>query len=178
MKFGKFLVRKAKPDDAYGITYVNAHTRYTTYKWLIPEKLLQTRIDSIDEKTEKVREFIENGKNYLVVENIETKEIVWMSIFWNSRNEDYPNSWEIYAIYILQEYQKLWLGKKLFFAWINELISLWYNDMIINVLDWNPTIDFYKKYWGTVIWERYDQFGKALLKENILLFDDIKTIVS
>lgn len=177
MKFEKFLIRKAKPDDAYWITYVNAHTRYTTYKWLVPEKLLQTKIDSIDEKTGKVREFIERGNNYLVVENIETKDIVWMSIYWPSRNEDYPNSWEIYAIYILREYQKLWLGKKLFFAWINELINLWYNDMIINVLEWNPTIDFYKKYGGTVVWERYDQFGKALLKENILFFEDIKSIV-
>lgn len=84
----KFLVRKAKPDDAYGIVYVNAHTRYTTYKWLVPEKLLQTRIDSIGEKAGKVREFIENEKNYLVVENLDSNEIVWMSIYWPSRNED------------------------------------------------------------------------------------------
>ena len=63
MKFEKFLVRKAKPSDAYWITYVNAHTRYTTYKWLIPEKLLQTRIDSIDEKTEKEKR---SSVNYLV----------------------------------------------------------------------------------------------------------------
>ena len=178
MKFEKFLVRKAKPNDAYGITYVNAHTRYTTYKWLIPEKLLQTRIDSIDEKTEKVREFIERGNNYLIVENLDSNEIVWMSIYWPSRNEKYANSWEIYAIYILQEYQKLWLGKKLFFAWINELINLWYNDMIINVLEWNPTIDFYKKYGWTIVWERYDQFGKVMLKEFVLFFKDIKSIVS
>ena len=176
-KMDKFSVRKAVVGDAYGIAYVNAYTRYTTYKWLMPEKLLQTRIDSIDEKTEKVREGILEGKKYIVVENLDTNEIVWMSIFWNSRNEDYPNSGEIYAIYILKEYQKIWLGKKLFFGWINELINLWYDDMIISVLDWNPTIDFYKKYGGIVVWERYDQFGKALLKENILFFDDIKSIV-
>ena len=72
------------------------------------------RINSIDERVAKTREFIENNGRYLVVENIETKEIIWMLIYWPSRNEDYLSSWEINAIYILPEYQKLWLGKKFF----------------------------------------------------------------
>ena len=171
-----FIVRKATVNDAYWIAYVNAHTRYSTYKWLIPDKILKMRIDSIDERTEKTREFIENGKDYLVVENNETHEIVWMSIYWPSRNENYPNSWEIYAIYILKKHQKLWLGKKLFSAWINELIKLWYNDMIINVLKWNNAIDFYKKYGGQIVWEKSDQVGAFTLKEYILFFNDIKSI--
>lgn len=50
--------------------------------------------------------------------------------------------------------------------------------MIINVLEWNPTIDFYKKYGWTIVWERYDQFGKVMLKEFVLFFKDIKSIVS
>lgn len=171
-----FSVRKANADDAYWISYVNAHTRYSTYKWLIPEKMLKTRINTINERTEKTREFIENGKDYLVVENNETHEIVWMSVYWPSRNENYPNSGEIYAIYILKEYQKFWLGKELFSAWINELIKLWYNDMIINVLKWNNAIDFYKKYGGQIVWEKSDQVGAFILEEYILFFDDIKSI--
>jgi len=172
----KFSVRKANADDAYWIAYVNAQTRYSTYKWLIPEKILETRTNSIQERTEKTREFIANGKNYLVIENNETHEIVWMSIYWPSRNENYPNSGEIYAIYILKEYQKIWLGKKLFIAWINELIKLWYNDMIINVLKWNNAIDFYKKYGGQIVWEKSDQVGAFTLEEYILFFNDIKSI--
>lgn len=138
--------------------------------------MLETRINTIDERTEKTREFIENGKDYLVVENNEIHKIVWMSVYWPSRNENYHNSWEIYAIYILKEYQKLWLGKELFSAWINELIKLWYNDMIINVLKWNNAIDFYKKYGGQVVWEKSDQFGVTTLEEYILFFDNIKSI--
>lgn len=172
----KFLVRKAKAEDAYWIAFVNAYTRYTAYKWLIPEKVLKTRVDSISERAEKTREFIEGGKEYLVVENTETNEIVWMLFCCPSRNGDYPNSGEIVAIYVLQEYQKLGIGKKLFLAWISELIKLGYNDMIINVLEWNDTINFYKKYGGTVVWERYDLFWTERLKEFILFFDDIKSI--
>lgn len=78
--------------------------------------------------------------------------------------------------YILPKYQKLGIGKKLFLMWINELISLWYDNMIINVLEWNNAINFYKKYGGIVIGERYDQFGKVMLKEFVLFFEDIKSI--
>jgi ribosomal protein S18 acetylase RimI-like enzyme len=39
-----------------------------------------------------------------------------MLSYGHSRNENYPNSGEIVAIYVLQEYQKLGIGKNLFFA--------------------------------------------------------------
>lgn len=172
-----FVVRKAIADDAYWIAYVNAHTRYTTYRWLMPQELLETRINTIEKRATKVRDGIINWVNYLVVENLERKDIVWMSIYWNSRNDKYPDSWEIYAIYILKDYQKLWLGKKLFFAGIECLVEKWYNDMIINVLDWNPTINFYEKYGGAVIWKWTFQAGENLLKEKILFFKNIADIL-
>ncbi|MBR6907948.1 hypothetical protein IKN40_05680 [bacterium] len=52
----KFIIRRAVPDDAYGITYVNVHTWYTTYKGLMPDIFLENRLKSIDERTIKVRE--------------------------------------------------------------------------------------------------------------------------
>ena len=173
----KFIIRRAVPDDAYGITYVNVHTWYTTYKGLMPDIFLENRLKSIDERTIKVREWIVNGINYLVAENTEKNDIVWMLIYWASRNENYPNSWEIYAIYVLKEYQKLGIGKKLFFEWINELIKLGYNDMVINVLDWNKTINFYEKYWWNVVWDRYDALGKISIHEYIMYFKNLKDIL-
>lgn len=171
-----FSIRKANPEDAYWITFTHVHTWYNTYKWLIPENILQARIDSIDERTEKTREFIENGKIYLVAENTQTKGIVWILTYWHSRNDKYPNSWEIISIYVLPKYQKLGIGKKLFLAWIKELINLWYNDMIINVLKWNNAINFYKKYGWIVVWERSDTMWKIIIDEDILYFDNIKSI--
>lgn len=171
-----FLLRKAIPDDAYGICFVNAHTWYTTYQWLIPDRFLESRISNIEEKAEKVRELIKNDGKYLVVENTDKKEIIWMLIYWPSRNQNYPNSWEINAIYILQKYQKLGIGKKLFLAWIHELINLWYNNMIINVLKGNNAINFYKKYGGIIVWERSDEIGEITIYEDILYFDNIESI--
>jgi hypothetical protein len=48
--------------------------------------------------------------------------------------------------------------------------------MIINILDWNNSIWFYKKFGWVVVWERYEPCWTIMLKENILLFKDIKDI--
>lgn len=170
------VVRKATPDDAYWVAFVNVHTWLSTYKWLVPDILLENRIKHLDERVNKTCEKIKNGDNYLVAENVEKKQIIWMLIYWPSRNPEHPNSWEINAIYVLPEYQKLGIGKKLFIAWITELGKLWYKDMIINVLKWNNAINFYKKYWWKVVWERYDEVGKFKLHEDILYFKNIESI--
>ena len=171
-----FLIRKAVPDDAYGIASVNASTRYTTYKWLMPQKVLETRLGTIPEKAEKVKNSIQKNNRFLVAVNLENNEVIWMLSYGPSRDEKYPNNWEIYAFYILKEYQKLGIGKKLFLAWIEELIKLWYKDMIINVLKWNNAINFYKKYGGKVVWERSDEIWKTTIYEDILYFENMESI--
>lgn len=75
---------------------------------------MENRVDNIEEKAEKVRELIKNDGKYLVVEDSEKKEIVWMLIYWPSRNPEYPNSWEINAIYVLQNI-KNWALVKIYF---------------------------------------------------------------
>lgn len=172
----KFLIRKAKVEDAYWIAFVHANTYYSTYKWLIPDEVLQARINSIDERASKTREFIKNGKPFLVVEDTENHEIIWMLSYSASRNEDYSDSGEIISIYLLPKYQKLGIGEDLFITWIRELINLWYNSMIVNVLKWNNAINFYQKYGGRLVWEKSDKFGDVVLSEYILFFDNIKSI--
>jgi GNAT superfamily N-acetyltransferase len=143
----------------------------------MPDIFLENRLKSLDERVPKVREWIVNGMKYLVAEDFENKKIVWMLIYGASRNEKYPNAWEIYAIYVLDEYQKLGIGKKLFFEWIQELLNLGYNDMIVNVLEWNKTINFYKKYWWNVVWDRNDSLGKLTIHEFVMLFENLKEII-
>lgn len=173
----KFLIRKATIDDAYWIASVNANTRYTTYQWLMPQKVLETRLASIQETSEKIKENMQKSDSlFLVALNTENDEIIWMLYYGPSRNEKYPNDWEIYAFYVLQEYQKLGIGKKLFLAWVHELLNLWYNNMILNVLEWNNAIWFYQKFGWIVVWERFEPCGKIMIKENILFFDNIKNI--
>lgn len=172
----KYLIRKASIDDAYWIAFVNVHTWRSAYQWLIPEKILETRIQSINEMAVELQKSLKKWTTYLVAENVEKNKIIWILCYSSSRNNQYANSWEICSIYLLHEYQKLGIGKKLFMAWIKELVNMWYKDMILNVLEWNKTITFYEKYWWKIVGERYEQFGKKTLKEYIMFFDNIRDL--
>ena len=142
----------------------------------MPKKVLDSRLATIPERAEKIKNSFQENNKYLVAVNSENNEIIWMLYYGPSRNENYPNDWEIYAFYVLQEYQKLGVGKNLFLAWIQELLNLWYNNMIINVLEWNNAIWFYQKFGWIVVWERYEPCGNIKTKEIVLFFDSIENI--
>ena len=178
----KVIIRKAVVEDAYGMVFVNAHTRYTTYQWLIPQEALEQRIQthSINEKAQKMAEGIEKQTyTHFVAEDTETHKVVGMCTYGPSRNEQYPESWEIMSLYLLKPYQKYGIWKRLFMAWVKELINLWYQDMIINVLKGNDTINFYKKYGGKEVEERSEPrklLDGFILHEWVLYFDNIEAI--
>ncbi len=178
----KVIIRKAVVDDAYGMVFVNAHTRYTTYQWLMPQEALEQRIqtNSINEKAQKMAERIANQTyTHFVAEDTETHKVVGMCTYGPSRNDKYPESWEIMSLYLLKPYQKYGIWKRLFLAGVKELINLWYHDMIINVVKGNDTINFYKKYGGKEV-EEISKPRKLLdgfiLHEWVLYFDNIEAI--
>ena len=172
----RFLIKKATVDDAFWIAYVSATTWYTSYKWLVPQKILENRIATIPERAEKTRNRIQNKKIFLVAIDTKNDKVIWMLSFGPSRNENYRDDWEIYAFYILKEYQRLGIGRRLFLAWIQEILNLWYNNMIINVLDWNDAVWFYQKFWWVVVWEKYEPCETIMIKENVLFFENIRNI--
>jgi GNAT superfamily N-acetyltransferase len=100
-----------------------------------------------------------------------------MLSYWESRNDEYKESWEIYAFYVLKDYQKQKIWKWLFVEAVNQLINLWYTSMIINVLVWNPAINFYKNYGWVEVWEKTDQCGKIMITEKIMYYKDLKKIL-
>lgn len=65
----------------------------------------------------------------------------------NIENEGfYKRRGEIYAIYILKEYQKKGIGRKLLNSTFNKLNSLGMNSTIIWTLEDNPSRYFYGYY--------------------------------
>lgn len=169
-------IRKAKESDARGIVEVNTYTWVTTYKGLMPDELLEKRVNTIDDRVPKTANSIREKDNAYVA--LDGDKVIGIMSYGKSRNENYPESGEIYSIYILNDYQGLGLGKKLFMIGINELIVKGYNSMILNVLDGNNTIKFYEKYCGVKVGEKHENFGDTILSENIMYFENLEEIYS
>lgn len=166
-----YQIRKAVPGDALGITIVKVYTWKTTYTGLIPDDIIDAMIVAVKERAEKCRIDIAQYDNatVAVVENT----IVGFCVYGESRNEDFPHSGEIYALYVLKGFQGMGLGEALFGAGADELQAQGKNSMIVNCLRGNPSLSFYKRMGGKTIGQRQDEIEGTSITEDILYYDNL-----
>lgn len=172
----KIDLRKATKEDAYGIEYVAAHTWYDTYKPFMPLEYLTSRVEHIEDRIPRVEQRIAESSNFHVL--TENNKIIGILNYKPNQNEKYKDYGYLESIYILKEYQGKGLGKLLFKKAIEGLIEMGYNNMYLECIIGNPTMDFYKKYTGYVIDEIDFPIANFTVKANIVFFDDLKTILT
>lgn len=161
-----FEIRKAIPEDALGISIVNVYTWKTTYTGLIQDDLIDRKITELQDLSQKRRKDIERNDNFIVVTLENT--IIGFCSYGKSRNKSFVDSGEINALYILQGFQGMGLGKKLFLNAAKELNQKGYSSIIINCLQGNPAIEFYKKMGGNIVSIRKDEINGTLIIEDIV----------
>ena len=172
----KVIYRNATLDDAYGIEYVSAHSWKETYSEFMPQEYLNNRILNINNKIDAIKRFLESiDKNQYYVAEVDRK-IVGILYYKKTDSDKFINHGYLNAIYVLKEYQGLGIGKQLFKLAIQGIIDLGYNDMYLECLKGNPTLEFYKKYGGKVIDTTDYKISDFKVKVDIIEFNDIKLI--
>ena len=166
------IIRKVKENDADGIAYVSAYSWFETYQGLVSEKYLNEKINNIDKKAVHEKEYIRNNPNGLVA--IDNDSVIGFCYY----GKDSNNIGEIGALYLLKKYQGQGIGKKLFFEAIKKLLDFGCNEMIIECMCGNNTINFYKKYGGQVINTKdYVLHNGEKVNVDVLKFEDITQIL-
>lgn len=161
-------IRKAIPEDALGIAIVNVYTWKTTYSGLIPDEFINSRIDRVIEIANRNRIDIEEGKTFIVAK--EDNTIIGFALYGKSRNEEFVDYGEIYALYVLSGFQGKGIGRDIFTLCIEELKKLGCNSLIINCLEGNNSIEFYKHMGGKIVGKTKDEVQGVYLTSDILLF--------
>lgn len=161
----RVVIRQAYPKDAEGIAFVKYHTWLTTYRGLIPDYVLDNlSLTANNQKWFKRLQENQNNEsdfNVLVAEIInkcderqESKNIVGMTFGGPQRSSDYSYEGEIYAIYVLKEYQQLGIGTKLFLKMNEILRNQNMNSLLVWVVKGNPSTAFYQKMGGKPLEEK------------------------
>jgi GNAT superfamily N-acetyltransferase len=164
-----FEIRKAVPEDALGITIVNVYTWETTYAGLMPDEVIDARIAELAERAKKCRADIEENDNFMVAAVGHT--IIGFCCFGKSRSPAYRDSGELYAVYVLRGFQGTGAGKALFSAGARELTAVGCSSMIVNCLQGNPSLAFYRHMGGKVVAQRQDEIKDRIITENIIYFN-------
>lgn len=168
-------IRKATPSDAYDIAKVQVDTWKTTYKNIVPNNFLN---QMTYESREKQWEQVMNVHPVFVAET-ETGEIIGFANGGAERTGDYPDyTGELYALYILEAYQKRGVGKLLLKSVVAELIQKNITSMIVLVLEANEACLFYEALGAQQIDTLNIKISDKQLNESVYGWRDIRKLLS
>lgn len=171
----KMYVRKAKEEDAQGIAKVSVDSWRTTYKGIIPDEFLTNL--SYDKRTEAWKQNIAKEDNYVVVAENEMGQIIGFADAWKRETNLEENTGDLTSIYLLEEYQGMGIGKKLFKELFLHYNKLGYKKVFVEVLEENKTRYFYENYGAKLVKTVQIKIGGKVLNESIYEWDSIDKVL-
>jgi GNAT superfamily N-acetyltransferase len=171
-------IRLAKVDDATAISIVHINSWRSSYRGIVPDQVL----DGLDYVRNGVRwrEMLSNlgeMKCFFVAEDDDGR-IVGFAIGGPNREEDTGFNGELYAIYLLGEFQGRGIGKKLVESVADWLHRRKYSSMLVWVLEKNPAKYFYEALGARPVGRKKIVIGDAPLDELSYGWPDLKSFVS
>ena len=171
------IVREAKIADVAEIARVNIDTWRTAYRKIIPEDYLAKL--SYEKRESSWLEIIstaENDPHFVYVAENNSGKIVGFAAGGRERTGRYMYQGELFAIYILEEYQRQGIGRQLVRSVVVNLTELGLNSMLVWVLGGNSACKFYEALGGEKVDEQQTSRAGVALKEIAYGWTDIKQL--
>ncbi|MEG4282602.1 GNAT family N-acetyltransferase [Microcoleus sp. A006_D1] len=173
------IVREAKIADAPAIARVNVDTWRTAYRKIVPPDYLAQQ--SYQKRESSWQEILANVKNtggFVCVAENDSGQIVGFAAGGCERTGKYIYQGELFAIYILEEYQRQGIGQQLVRAVATKLAELSLNSMLVWVLGDNSACQFYVFLGGEKVDEEQTSRAGVLLKEIAYGWKDIAVLIN
>ncbi|WP_261133620.1 GNAT family N-acetyltransferase [Bacillus sp. Marseille-Q3570] len=139
------MIRRAERKDICQIAEVHVASWKTTYRGIVSDTFLDSLTS--EQKVSQWTRNLEQADPILLVA-VEDGKVVGFVSAGNNRSDHLPFEAEIYAIYILKEYQRKGIGKALVNAAVTEFKSRNWESMLIWALEENDSKHFYEKLGG------------------------------
>lgn len=166
-------IRKAVPGDATGVAKVQVDSWQTTYRNIIPDEYLNKM--TYESREQKWKDIISNQAVFIA--ETDDGEIIGFSNGGKERSGKYINyNGELYAIYILEAYQRKGLGKLLLKPVIEDLKQNGMFSMTVLVLEENNSRIFYESLGAKKIDTIEVEILGKKLNELVYGWEDIRAI--
>lgn len=164
-------IRAATLRDVYSISKIHIDSWKTTYKGLLSDKYLESL--SYKEKEQLWNQVIPKG-GVFVAEN-ESGDIIGFASGGKERTGNYDQfKGEMYAIYLLEKYQRKGVGSELFKAVIHFLQVENIDSLVVWVVEGNKSCLFYEAIGGIILDSTEVEIGGAKVNEILYGWNDIK----
>lgn len=172
-------IREAEPSDAKSIAKVHIRTWQTSYAGIVPNEYLSSL--SYPEREAWWRQVLEAKRPAVgnFVAEVEEDGIVGLAQAGPERDGDRTYLGELYAIYVLQPFQRRGFGHALFSAVAERLILDGFPSMLLWVLrDNRSACRFYEALGGKKVSEKTIEIGGASLVEVAYGWKDIAALTA
>ncbi|MBD1826674.1 GNAT family N-acetyltransferase [Microcoleus vaginatus GB1-A2] len=172
------IVREAKIADAPAIARVNLDTWRTAYRKIVPaEYLAQLSYEKGETRWQEILANVKNTGVFVCVAENDSGQIVGFAAGGCERTGKYVYQGELFAIYILEEYQRQGIGRQLVRAVATKLAELTLNSMLVWVLGDNSACKFYEVLGGEKVEELHTSRAGVALKEIAYGWKDIAVLI-
>jgi ribosomal protein S18 acetylase RimI-like enzyme len=170
-------VREARISDAESIAQVRVYSWRTTYRGLLEEDYLETMTPT--QYVHMWRNIIAAGgaQGYSYVAENSSGHLVGFILGGADRNGSQVFDAELFAIYLLEEYQGQGLGSQLVSRLAQRLLKEGYNSMRVWVLANNPARAFYETLGGEYLYQKTIFLGGENYAEAAYGWKDLKALV-
>jgi ribosomal protein S18 acetylase RimI-like enzyme len=153
-------IRKAHQEDAHAIAIVRVDSWKSTYQGLLPIRFLDSlSYRDIERYWSGILVDPEKHGATFVAE-MPTGQIVGFALCGKTRDVKLKPEGEIFAIYLLQEYQRQGIGRQLFLACANQLRKSGLRGMAVWALETNQIArGFYERMGGEITLRKPAVFG-------------------
>jgi L-amino acid N-acyltransferase YncA len=160
------IIRRARVEDAAAIAEVHVETWRTTYAGMLPDRFL-LNLSAEKHEARWWRHVLAgtNSRHYVYVADDEEAGVVGFCSGGCMRGEAAEFDAEVYALYLLDSFQGMGLGKSLFLELVVHLQKTGGKTLMVWVLDQNPARFFYEFLGGKVIVVRHGQVGGKKIRE-------------
>jgi GNAT superfamily N-acetyltransferase len=170
-------IRTATTADVSAIARVHVESWRTTYKGLVPDDYLA----SLAYKHRELlwREVLSRpgGQGLVYVAEDAPGDIVGFASGGPERSGDPVYTGELYAIYLLESWQRRGLGRQLTVAVVSQLIQLGFTSLLIWVLAENPSRRFYEALGGHQVREKLGTTAGVQRLEVAYGWRDARTLI-
>jgi GNAT superfamily N-acetyltransferase len=158
-------IREATCADAGGIARVHVESWRTTYRDIMPADYLANL--NIEQRQSFWSSLLcaEQRAQFVYVA-LDAEQIVGFASGGKERSKDKDYQGELYAIYLLDAYQRKGLGRMLVRPIVERLVQAGINSMLIWVLAENPSRRFYETLGGQPVRSQLISIGEKSYEET------------
>ena len=167
-------IRRALSSDAPGIARVHVESWHSTYAGVVPDDYLATL--DVTERERVWRRLIADESTVTYVAEYQRDGIVGFVSGGPARADDMGYTGELYAIYLLEQHQRLGIGRSLVRELCAWLLTEGLTTMYTWVLEENPSRRFYESLGGTEFKCQTITIGGRDIMEVAYGWDDISPL--